>query len=55
MPYYLVEVATSGREVYGIEAVDEADARARGVEDGACVVQETLSVEDITSVKLVED
>jgi hypothetical protein len=55
MPTYLVEVATSGRELYSIDAADEADARARAVLDGACVVQETLSVEGITSVKLEED
>jgi hypothetical protein len=55
MPAYLVEVATTGREVYSIDATDEADARERAVLDGDCVVQETMSVEGITSVKLEQD
>lgn len=55
MATYLVEVATTGREVYSIEATDDADARTRAVMDGDCVVQETMSVEGILSVKLEED
>jgi hypothetical protein len=55
MPEFLVEVDTTGREVYAITATDEADAKARAVEDGDCVVQETMSVEGIRSVREVTE
>lgn len=52
MANYEVEVEVHGREVYQIEADSEEEARENFLEYGTCVISETLSVEDIVSVRL---
>lgn len=49
MTRYLVEVETVGREVYSIEA-DSPELAGEHWQHGDLVVQETVSVEGITSV-----
>lgn len=53
MPVYNVEIETLGREVYVVRADSEADARENW-ERGELVVSEVTSVEDVTSVTLLD-
>ena len=50
MTRYLVEMETIGREVYSVEADSPEEARELWAV-GLLVVSETVSVEDVTSVR----
>lgn len=55
MPTYEVTVRVQYNEIYSVEATSEEEARRIYLDEGALVMAEAQSVEDILSVEEEED